>query len=451
MKSKLILVFALFGCLFFLAQTYESINYCQSFTGDAGAQLNSCIGTGVGFFDARNLTGTNLAINGTGPIPASNPHGELWLGQATFWLTSSASSIVIPSRFHVFGIGESGSTTASTDYNTIFRACNGETTGTPCGGGSFPSNTPIFCFGTGGTCGAIAGNNGQVFDSWIKNVLIDCNGVSGCIGVQNKVAQENSGVFDAKIANWGNAGIGLQVVADPSIAPIAPGNSSYSHLEVQNNKSMSCTAGAVAILVIGGVPKLFDNMTLNSPGCTSTVPSDNMRVSTNGSQTPITIHDIHVETATNGVSVGCDSATQGVILDSIGAVTTYQINICNTYSTGDILIRNVVGSAHLIKDQINGHTLTSSGENGAVALYYLGGPGTGIILTTAVTVQSALPSFQLIPGSLASFGTCNAATFGTIAAINNSNTVTWGAPIGGGGGNNVGAFCDGSNWTVFAQ
>jgi len=40
---------------------------------------------------------------------------------------------------------------------------------------------------------------------------------------------------------------------------------------------------------------------------------------------------------------------------------------------------------------------------------------------------------------------------GMIARVNNSNTNTWGDVISGGGSNNVLAFFNGTDWTVFAK
>jgi|SRR5271154_2398350 len=84
---------------------------CSKFIGgDAGAQINNCISAaGVGQYDARSVVGTQQITSSSSPlIPSSNPTGELLLGNTTYWLTSSATSIAIPTHFHVIGIGNSG-------------------------------------------------------------------------------------------------------------------------------------------------------------------------------------------------------------------------------------------------------------------------------------------------------------------------------------------------------
>jgi hypothetical protein len=508
---------------------------CSKFVGtDAGAQVNACISAaGAGQYDARAIVGSEQQINSVSLlIPASNPSGELLLGNTTYWLTSSASSIAIPSRFHVIGIGTSGQ--GSADSNTIFRACNTDDTGAPCNGVAFSSNTPIFCFGNSGVCGGEAnGNDGQEFDSWIRGVKIDCNGVPGCVGVQNKVAQENSGVFDSFIVNWGGttaaSGVGLQILGElvptwtmmtsygtgyrvipsggnshwyqntagscmsssspptwptsggsvtdgscmwkdegtepvwvsmhtynqytlitptisnghyyenlvgptctsaaapptfptngtsvmdntcdwldegvnpPTIPHTAPGNSSYARLVVQNAKSVSCVAGSVGIFVndptASGLPKNIETVTINSPGC-STSPTYDMRISTGGATIPVSIRDIHVETAGNGILVGGDSAAQAITIDGVGTAVSHQVTVSNSFATGDIWLRNVAGANFLINDQINGNNIAATSENGVVESYYIGHPGSGVLITSATTVPSTFGNLNVFPNSI---------------------------------------------------
>jgi hypothetical protein len=113
-----------------------------------------------------------------------------------------------------------------------------------------------------------------------------------------------------------------------------------------------------------------------------------MRISTGGHVTQVSVRDIHTETATNGITVGGDSAAQGVTLDGIGAATSYQVNISNAYASGSIQVRNVIGCCHLINDQINGNSIASSSESGGLGMYYLGPPGSGVLLSSAATVPS---------------------------------------------------------------
>jgi hypothetical protein len=219
---------------------------CSKYAGStADAQISACIGSG-GIANARGLSG-NETIAGS-LIPSGNPAGKLLLGRAIYWLTSTANPIVIGSRFQIEGMGTSSQAAGA---NTIIRACNGEAAGTPCAGGSYPANSPIVCFGNNGTCGGY-NNSGQQYSSWIKNVVIDCNGISGCVNVQNFTAQELSGVFDSTLLNWGNHGIGLQI--SDNIVPAWVGSNGYAanalvqpvtaNSHYYKNTAGSCTSSA---------------------------------------------------------------------------------------------------------------------------------------------------------------------------------------------------------------
>jgi hypothetical protein len=173
----------------------------------ADAKINACIvAANGGTCDARSLTGMQTIA---GLLIPSNATGKLILGSSVLWLTSTSSPVVIPSRFQVEGLGTSPYAALSAGENSYIKACNGETSSSPCAGGSYPSSTPMVCFGNGGVCGGYL-NNGIQFQSWVRNLTVDCNGVSGCRAIQNFTAQENSGVSYVNLYNWGNHGMGLQ-------------------------------------------------------------------------------------------------------------------------------------------------------------------------------------------------------------------------------------------------
>lgn len=56
-----------------------------------------------------------------------------------------------------------------------------------------------------------------------------------------------------------------------------------------------------------------------------------------------------------------------------------------------------------------------------------------------------------IVGNFASLPACGANTEGFLRAVNDSNTVTWGANVAGSSTSHVMAYCDGTNWTVAAK
>lgn len=61
------------------------------------------------------------------------------------------------------------------------------------------------------------------------------------------------------------------------------------------------------------------------------------------------------------------------------------------------------------------------------------------------------PGFVVTPVAFASLPTCNGGAEGSHRTVTDSTTATWGATITGGSTNHVGAYCDGSNWTVYAK
>lgn len=62
----------------------------------------------------------------------------------------------------------------------------------------------------------------------------------------------------------------------------------------------------------------------------------------------------------------------------------------------------------------------------------------------ATLTQSKAQAFASLPA-------CSGALEGTTASVTNSTTATWGDTITGGGANHVGAYCNGTNWTVAAK
>lgn len=82
---------------------------------------------------------------------------------------------------------------------------------------------------------------------------------------------------------------------------------------------------------------------------------------------------------------------------------------------------------------------------------------TGLFLSTAIPPTARYSTSvspvrfqqnQTISRAFATIGTCIAGLEGTVASVNDSNTVVWGANVAGGGANKILAYCDGTNWTV---
>lgn len=78
----------------------------------------------------------------------------------------------------------------------------------------------------------------------------------------------------------------------------------------------------------------------------------------------------------------------------------------------------------------------------SILISTLSGAGDGLVLHGIF--QSVPVNFSALPG-------CNGGQEGTLAAVNDSATNTWGSTITGSSGLHVLAYCDGTNWTVFAK
>lgn len=73
-----------------------------------------------------------------------------------------------------------------------------------------------------------------------------------------------------------------------------------------------------------------------------------------------------------------------------------------------------------------------------------------VVLATAPTVS--LPVVDVLTLTPTAFGSLPVSpTFGMVASVSDSNTVTWGATISGGSTNKVLAFYNGTNWTVIGK
>ena len=73
--------------------------------------------------------------------------------------------------------------------------------------------------------------------------------------------------------------------------------------------------------------------------------------------------------------------------------------------------------------------------------------------TNYAYLEDFLKSPRVTPVMFSTLATCAVSIEGQIAAVNDSNTTTWGATIAGGSTNHVLAYCDGPNatWTVMAK
>jgi hypothetical protein len=125
---------------------------------------------------------------------------------------------------------------------------------------------------------------------------------------------------------------------------------------------------------------------------------------------------------------GTESAVAQLVNDVPGTNVT---SIQNPYKAN---ITNDVNGGLAYGDLVYG-SLTLGGATPGLAIK---GTTSSIITLTPSNVSPNLP-------------VCGSTDAGSIAAVNNSNTATWGAAVAGGGTFHVLAYCDGTAWTVAAK
>lgn len=132
------------------------------------------------------------------------------------------------------------------------------------------------------------------------------------------------------------------------------------------------------------------------------------------------------------ISLPCGVVCDSSATDLAGAITWGPVN--NAYIQPNHTNNGM--DFHMISDS-NGPKGILSGIQGA-------SNGLDILLWQGIS--------RLLPETFASLPTCASGFEGTMAAVHDANTATWGATITAGGSTNqVMALCDGANWTVMGK
>jgi hypothetical protein len=136
-------------------------------------------------------------------------------------------------------------------------------------------------------------------------------------------------------------------------------------------------------------------------------------------------------------------------------ITLSDSNFQKTIASADNRPSNDPTDAFIGYDQGNGDPSNIGISFGAPRSLsnYIGNVGDGAHwlerLTTSaktfrVPLQTTAVLFSMLPA-------CNTGTEGSMRAVLDASTSTWGATIGGGGSNHALAYCDGTDWTVAAK
>jgi len=245
--------------------------------------------------DARGFTGSwTCASSPFTPTGTSLlPHGVLLLGNA---IIATSATWVVPSRTSLIGIG-TGNTTVGTLYgvNTVIQAV-------------LSFSGPILQMGDS--------SKGPAFGVVLRDLTVDCFGQTGCIGILNNEAEENSMVDQVQI--WDAPLYGLHVSAANAGDPGHPGATNsgpYRNIDISYTSNCHSCSGAVGVLVdgpgtqISGAPtarsvREFNDITVTGRGTPYLTGAAVVIV---GVSTAFT--NSHIEYAQTGIAIGASSTT----------------------------------------------------------------------------------------------------------------------------------------------
>ena len=294
------------------------------------------------------------------------------------WVTQSAGNALI------YGAGRGGNGRGTTIQAVAgFPAtCDGLTTG-----------CPLLRLGSGAT----------TFAHRIENLTLDCNSVSGCIGLYSTDINEQSGAIHFAVLNFSNIGILIDGSGANSAGPFFSQNYSLSDGEVYAlNSAISTTIG---VELIGGnaatssgstSPRFIDNIT--SSGSVAhplasayifdsftggTVTNLNAEMSGTGYMFSNTLPD----QGTTGSNLRCASVVNTCVWAKAISPFTNNLTLIGIQNTPTV-------ATVTIKDDLNLANVTDP----TVGLYISGqgfSSGGQTILTTASSVASTLPSLAL--------------------------------------------------------
>ena len=350
------------------------------------------------------------------------------LGAGT-WTTTV--SLVIPSRVRVHGIIGSAVAPGLTNGTTI-SATSG-----------FPGSTAVI----------VQGNiNPSNFVS-LDHLSINCSNVTGAIGLQNLVAQEESSADHIHIANCPGIGLDVESANAQNAGP-------YTNLYLTNANCSNC--GTVS------VPIKFNGLTMSRGINSATINYDAATQPTScmvlDGALDSTFENIHMEGCTTyGILIGNNAATTGVRLINIDFGNGSQ-----TMANGTAVSNNFSGGTHdnlfiglsaysttspttIILDVINSITLTSSREGNLVSFYTHGHGNTPqAVITSSRNVISRLGGLMPGGGLFVSSLPAAASSPGVLIYVTDSTTISAeGQTCVGSSNNKALAFSNGGVWKCF--
>jgi hypothetical protein len=299
----------------FVATAGSSADMCSRISTAWKAVLVSPVTSAV--VDARGFTGAqNCASPGPfAPASGKTPHGVLLLGNVDI---ATSVTWVVPTQLTLEGIGSGGPSGSSSAYNTILHA-------------SGLTNSPILQMGSS--------TPGPYFGIVIRYLTVDCHGLTGCTGIFNNEAEENSSVEHVQIYDAPAFGLHVSAynVGNPS-NPAASNSGPYRHISIgYKNCTTSCTA-AIGVQVDGfgstisantgsssRLIRQFDDITISGFGVGSPFIAKGLVIF--GVSTAFT--NSHIEYTPIGIQVGTSSSNLCTDGSTTGSCDTHAVTISN--------------------------------------------------------------------------------------------------------------------------
>jgi hypothetical protein len=184
--------------------------------------------------------------------------------------------------------------------------------------GSFPINTELVRLGD------LSGNAGT--GCRITDVKVDCNNISGSIGVYSERIGENSGIYRCTVTNYGSRGIQMKQPASGTL-PLH-----YTIDDVLITSGSGTGAGAIgldiAMTSLVTVMRQVRSVTVNATGFTQLTTAIKVDGASGAMQ------GIHIENAVTGILIGSVLACNGLsVCDVDGAATVTNLVLVSSSTT----------------------------------------------------------------------------------------------------------------------
>jgi len=260
-------------------------------------------------------------------------------------------------------------------YGVELRGC-GRLTTTITALGSFPTSTELIRLGD------LSGNIGV--GCRIRGVAVDCNNIAGSTGIYSERINENSGVYECMVRNYGAYGIRINQPASGGV----PQNWSIDDVEIFSGTATGATAIGLAVTAtsLSDPFREISRVTIFASGSTQLTTAMKIDGASGG-----LVREIHIENAVNGILVGAVLGCFGLTFISLtGNPNVTSLLVVSNATSQDSIVAigvNPQGGTNGIVDQLQGVTVPNQ-----VGLYAFGTGGTNAcpIFTTDVNFPTRL-------------------------------------------------------------